>query len=414
MTTTPKPKTKATCSCCNKTIDVNVAKDGSAKTPFSWKVLCGKLYCKSCKKANFVLRAISLPVSGPIDAEWKDIGPLFKRGWGDATKLGNFYLRELAKADKITADEKLPPYQKIDLYKIGRNVVPEFTPTSVVSVSNSAVALYVKNRSLIARGQTSLPTFRYPTPIPIPAAAWKPEFLNETDQVPVVSLPLYGQRIRLKLRAGNGFRRNIDIFKKIVNGEIQTGEIEIVRQTANRGDHRTLLADREPGGGQKKLSNVMIKIPVWLPKREQTNEEKKMFVTTDLKSFWIGSLYDKECWRLNADHVRRWVRLNCISNSRLSDDQKAERGQNVMVKNFRSKKSQKFHNRMHTWLHTAASILANFADRKHVTEIVYSDDEKGYFESFPWFNLKTILNQKLEILGVKLTDVSKVEVCEDL
>ena len=52
-------------------------------------------------------------------------------------------------------------------------------------------------------------------------------------------------------------------------------------------------------------------------------------------------------------------------------------------------------------------MLAAFAERRQVAEVIYDDKNTSYFSEFPYFKLRQLLEQKLEDLGIRLRSVTE-------
>ena len=74
------------CVECQKSVDTK-----NDRLPMGWKrrPKDDAPTCKDCWNARYVLRAITFPVSGPVDAEWKELRETLKEVWATSTEAAN-------------------------------------------------------------------------------------------------------------------------------------------------------------------------------------------------------------------------------------------------------------------------------------------------------------------------------------
>ena len=92
---------------------------------------------------------------------------------------------------------------------------------------------------------------------------------------------------------------------------------------------------------------------------------------------------------------------------KLSDDTKYEKRwpkrQRLQLASYRESLVAKHHRRVDAWLHQATASLLGYALRRHVTEIIYREDQGHRFNPFPWHRLRTTLSQKALAQGIRFT-----------
>lgn len=340
---------------------------------------------------NKVIRVAILPVAEPVGASWKELGDALHLAWQDSTSLSNWAAVELVKTDaqRKSTDAKLKAMKPVNLYRLGFTTrgfwgvdAWNHCKSSANCVLRRVEKAYRKARfNIIWRASQVVPWFRYPQPYPVHNAEWKAELI---EGKPHVRFNLKGERWLIRLKSGAEFGRQLAIFRQIVNGAKQC-ELTIYRQ-----------------GSQK---HTMVKLACWVPKPE-VKTGHTMLVRTDPNAFWVVEMEGRQPWILNADHVRRWQMAHKTYLQRISEDTKREKRwpRKVMdnINKARDLRCEKNNNRLDSWAHEATAMLAAYATRNGVGEVIYDDSNKDYLPSFPWHTLKTKLKYKLEAAGLAL------------
>ncbi len=376
-----------------------------SRLPRKWKRLDSQPCCPECWHKQFMLRAICLPVAGPVEATWPEFRAVLDDAWAQTTALSNWLMTEMYARDvHRTPDmEKLPPMPNVYLYPEARANFPALPPAAIGSVIHCTRARYRASRfKLLWTSETSLANYRFPTPYPVPAAAWRP-FLAK-DGVPHVSVRLGETRWTLRLRSGAHFRHQLRAFRALVDGSAIATELALYRTKANRSDHRSGHSCRAPGGGDREFYRTMCKMTVWLRREESpVVREGVLYVGTADDCFWQATTLDgSKTWKLNADHVRRWELQHRQRNTRLREDRQA------LPPLGRSRRSgqastNKHKRRVTTFCHVAAAELARFADKHRISEVIYDDSVSTYLQDFPWHMARGFLQDKLDALGIKFS-----------
>lgn len=76
--------TSLVCAHCGTTRDALAGAKGP-RLPRGWKRLPDGLTCPTCVEAGWVLRAHTIPIAGPVDAEWSTLRPALKEGFAAVT-----------------------------------------------------------------------------------------------------------------------------------------------------------------------------------------------------------------------------------------------------------------------------------------------------------------------------------------
>ena len=418
------------CSGCQAEHKVKKTAKGE-RIPQGWKRHGDSVYCRACWKKAYRLRAVAFPVAEVLGASWQDLDKALKLSWGLSTHLSNWAITELAKADVVRSprSEKLDPMPKINLYRLWQEHAErpywQGAAQSANSILHTVEAIYRKKRyDLVWRNAISLDNFRYPRPYPVHNQAWRAAYREYTgkdgsvSKVPTISVPLAGRRFTLRLAGGSRRYHQLKAFGQIVRGEAITGELAIYRMRASGGDHRASISERPNGGGARVTYRIMVKLVAWLPRTVvQAKRQGSLEVRTASNSLWLTFNEDAQrSWTLHVDHMRRRIAAYRNQLQRLADDTKAE----LRMPSWQKRQmldrinvlKERQHHRLSTFCHTAARMLADYAARCEIAELIYFDDNRKYFKEFPWQRLRLLLEDKLDEHGIlfvyrKTTDGSQ-------
>jgi hypothetical protein len=130
--TIPPPQT-LTCTKCNRE-----HKATGKRLPRGWKRWRGDLYCDQCRDSMFVLRAVSIPIAEPLDADWKQLRTALKLMWRETTQACNWIVTELFARDvrRKPGDEKMPAMERSD----GAHAAIHFCAATTNELANSLIA----------------------------------------------------------------------------------------------------------------------------------------------------------------------------------------------------------------------------------------------------------------------------------
>jgi hypothetical protein len=386
------------CSICSKELATS-----SERIPTGWKRRPDGIYCTDCWRARYVLRAVTIPVVGPVGNEWPEFREAMRQGWGRATEASNWMLSELFTRDvRRTPDmDKLPTMPKIYLYPEARKLFPELPSQTLASMENAIKSKYRKTRyKLLWTNEVSLPNYCYPSPFVVPNQGWSA--IYGPENVPLVQFRLAGNRWTLRLRGGHQYRRPLKSFAQIVSGLAVSGELAIYRQRANGNDHRNGMSDRG-ASGQHAHYRVMCKMAAWLPRDvDPLPREGVLFVTTADDALLVAlNAKNERLWTINADHVLRWSAENRRRNQRRSEDRKMEvRGAGHMDSSG-ERHSLKYRRRMKTACDQFAAQVVNYAKRWKFAAVRAIAADSEYAPDFTWFALWQAIEQRCNHHGIE-------------
>ena len=389
-----------TCSLCGASKDMT-----TDRVPMGWKwdaTNREKLTCSSCWQQGHVLRAITFPVAGPVDATWDDLRTALADAWQRATALSNWGVQELMKADVTRTSEmaKLPKMPDIQLYALRKGQFDGWSQSAAAILRAITQKYRARRFERIWLGETSLPNMRFPQPFPMHNAAWKASYDDGGRPLVTVKLPM-GQFV-LRLRGGNEFRRQLTAFRQIVDGRAVQGELALYRQRVNSGDHRSGSQERDEGG-QKFATRIMCKMVAWLPRESQKQGTGTLLVTTAADAMLVAiNAKDEKLFTINGDHVRRWTIAHQAQLQRWSDDSKMEvRRGSVPFASRREAACDKFNRRMDTAVREMAAQVVNYAARRRFAVVRWIKGEAKFVESCRWSALVDRMQTKCNELGIE-------------
>lgn len=366
------------------------------------------------------MRAITVPIAGPVvdggqesqNEAWKRLRESIKIAFRGATRASNWMVRELAKAEEPrSADQKkLGKMPQVYLYPGARALVPELATSTVVALCNSVEQRYRARRfQAIWLCAESLPNYRYPAPVPFRPSSWR--MIELPGGAIGVNVTMGTQstdtleRWVLRLRGGAGFRRQWAALRMLLDGRAEACELVLMEKSAQKNDRRSGGNGRSSGGGQKRYSNLMAKIVMWMPRQERKKRSGVVSVRTQTDAFWSYRVGDEEERYLYADHIKNWIGEYRRRLDRSEHDLKHEKRWPRKVREqaiaARDAWMQKHHHRLDTFIHQATSMLTGYAARLGVAQVIYDDGEHGFVESFPWHMLKEKLKYKLDEHGIE-------------
>jgi hypothetical protein len=317
-----------------------------------------------------------------------------------AAQVGTWAMRELAKADNgevqrtkgddgKTKIKLAKPEPSKHLYGMARELAPDLDSQSVGSVLQRARKKYAETRwDQRVLLKISLPKFGFPSPVPIPQKETKVSF-DDNDQL-WLSVRISGTRFNLRLACGRDHHRQRAAIRKGLAGEARFGEV-------------TLTGKADESG---KLSEIKARFAV-----EMQNEKRErtavLRVATAKDRLWTVLLEGRDqTWNLNEDQIKNIVFAHRNRVQRLADDDKFERRhsrkKNGGIKAVRERIAEKYANRMSDFCHKAAAMLVGFAVRNHVGCIEYHERAERFVTEFPWFKLRSFVEQKATQNGISV------------
>ena len=237
-----------------------------ARLPQGWKRRGLAVYCATCWRKLFVLRAVTIPVVSPLSCSWDDFGSRLRLQWQLVTQASNWIMTELYARDDRSRDKgKLQPMPRVYLYPETRRMFPSIPSPTAVALENAIGKKYrAKRFDVVWACRASLPTFRYPTPFPVPNERWS---VRLEDDCPIVSARIADERIEFRLRSGHQFHRQMAAVKQIITGEAKQGEMALYRQG----------------------KSVMCKMVAWLPRvTDASQRDGVLYVRTAAEVRWLS------------------------------------------------------------------------------------------------------------------------------
>ena len=361
------------------------------------------------------MRTLVLAVTKPLDMTWADLKPMLEGAWKQSTQLSNAIVTKLALEEPERTSEmtRLPKAPTPYLYPWARKQFPDLDLQSVNALIHTVQSTYNRFRiDVFWRRSRSLPQYRYPTPAPFPGQSSRLEWLSESNHVPVVTIRLGGERVRLQLAAHHqkDFKKDLS---RIISGEAKFCSGSIYRKVSH-GSHRKAIVSRKPGGGQRIHSQVFVKLTAWFPTPEMEGPPKRrhLRIATGDDFFLTASLTGRDKWTLNAQHVKRWIVSHFDRLRRLADDLKYERRQTskhrLPINEYRVKLTDKHHRRIASFLkQTCAEVLA-YALRNACRKIIWDRSQTGFLPSFPWYELEAMIEARAEEHGIAFERLMEV------
>jgi hypothetical protein len=379
-------KQSIVCSACGTGRESPTANSGKPRTPRGWKVIGEKIYCPKCKGSEYVIRAVSLPVAA---CDWDTIRPLLRKTWPAVRDCSNWLLTQYYASDTLASAvraPKLPLWKVPYLYPAARTAFPDIDPSTLVAILNTVSAKYKALRFDMWRGAASLPVYRS-SPLPLNAQAWKLAYDAEHNEWRF-SFRFSGQWHELILRRDAKFFRQHASLRLVISGAAEAGEAALY----------------ESG------KEVMLKIAGWFQRGQAKDAAGVVKARTAADAFLIAT-NGEQIWRLNADHVQRWIVGAQAQQQRLREDLKAERrfpkpmrAGIVEQQHFVSEQRRR---RLDSWMHEAAAQLIGWTQRQHCAKLVWDDSYRSMFPSFPWFVFAQRIGDKCKMASIEFVQASE-------
>src|SRR5579864_8435978 len=134
------------------------------RLPRGWKRLGETVYCDGCWRKRYLLRAVIIPVAGPVDGSWDQLREGLRKMWRMTTQASNWMVTELFTHDakRAPGDAKMPPMARQYLYPEARKRFPDLPSQSIAALEQAVQSKYRAFRyQTIWTCERSLPTFRY-------------------------------------------------------------------------------------------------------------------------------------------------------------------------------------------------------------------------------------------------------------
>jgi len=350
------------------------------RMPTGWKRKGETVYCPVCWRKRYILRSITIAVAAPETGSWEELRTALRAMWIQTTQLSNWILTELYARDvQRSGVEKMPPMKPVYLYPEIRARFPALPSQTCAALEKAVTAKYrAKRYEVVWTCASALPTHRYPTPFPVPNQAWS--IAMERDQ-PVVTLPVGGERVQLRLRGGTRYRRQLDSVRHIVAGGAEKGQLDIYPQG----------------------KDILCKIVAWMPRRgsEEKVPDNVLVVRSTAGSLIVAlNAEDGNLWTYNADHVRRWSAEHRKQLQRWAEDSKAEHRPVPPFAERRALAALRYRRRMATTCNQIATMIAGYAVRRKFSGVRYDDRTRDFCPDFTWAALACKISEKCDEAGI--------------
>jgi hypothetical protein len=369
-----------------------------SRLPHKWKRLEEATYCQLCWRERYVLRTIAMPVVEPLGDGWQGFQATLRSSWAQVTEAANWMMTELYAHDVQRHDEaKMPAMRRLYLYPEARRRFPGLAPQTVASLEQTTQAEYRAARyQVIWTHAASLPTHRYPVPVPVHNQSWRATI---TDDRPVVRVRLGERWWALRLKGGPRFRRQLTGFRQMVSGEAIRGQLALYRRRAHEGP----IADR-PLGDQHVSYAVVCKMAAWLPRHPQEgirSSERILEVRTATDALLVAFDGGHEAvWQYHGDHLRRWSAEHRRSLLRLADDQKTGQWPLAPFADRRAAAVLKYRNRLRSAVQEASAQVVGYAARRKFGVLKYDDAVRGFCADLPFAALRERIRTKCDEVGL--------------
>lgn len=389
----------ASCSSCGIERPSKPTRSGDAALPRGWKRHAGAPFCSTCWGERFALRAITVPVAGPVGRTWEELRASLKVAFVASTAAANVVVQSLAREDvvRVPGMERLPSCPTPYLYPVVREAVPDLDPQSATAIIRAIEGKYRAIRYDVLWMRTAAwPAYRYPQPYPVHNQAWSLSI--EDGGALLLSVRFQGERWTLRLRGGPGFRRQRRALESVMAGDSLQGEATLYEVGSRPGDHR-------PNGSGR--SRLMAKLVLWMPKREARESSGSMLVEGTPDEFLAASIGEGVRWVINGDHIRTQVVGYDRARKRRAEDLKHEKRwptkrREAWLRAGREAARRQQH-RLSTYCHEVSLMVAERARRAGVAEIVMDLSRARFVQPFPWHLLQEMLGYKAKERGIVLT-----------
>jgi hypothetical protein len=410
-------KPTLTCAVTGEVAETTLNADDSPKLPRGWKSLGERYFSAEGMKQAFVLRSITLPVASvllettekavlrqqkkePEASLWsvehcKEGWTAFRQAlavsWREVTQTCNWLMTRLALLDcedllpgKKAGQWKLPPFPNTAaIYKEAVAKFPELYCGSASSLVQKVLARYKQSRFAVRiRWSESLPNYRYPCPLPLRGQNLDLS-LNEQRQ-PFVRTNIAKKRFLIRLRNGRDFERQMSLLSRVVKGELLSGEGNL-----REGRDATLFG-----------------LAVWCP-RKTGERDNVLEVRTAPDHLLVAQLGDRPLVVFNEDQLKRWQAEHQNYRQRFAPDLKFEKRYPAAVRQQMLAALQvrcdRHLRRVHDRLHKVTASVANYAQRNRVAHVVYDDRCRDYVSHFPYYQMQSLLTEKLAAYGITLS-----------
>jgi hypothetical protein len=374
------------------------------RLPRGWKRFGESSYCPRCIESGFSLVSLRLPIvsvheenSDDTKAGWESFRKSSWSAWSDATRYANACVTHYALCestiDLIPTPEgprlpKIPPETQ-NLWRrecyAKREPFTGIDATSAAAISLEAWSTWRKVRwDVRVTNKKSLPSYRYPFPVPIPAqsARW-----NVADGNGYVKCRIRIASVPYMVRVGAGnkmqYTRNLAAVRDAIASDM-TREVALI--------------DRDGA--------PWLAVSAYRKKRNNSIEtDRVMTVKVGGGSLFRAVIADSEkVWALNCDDFLPRIEAYERARQRRSEDRKFERRRGFHRARYGAMsedRTQRQHDWVSTQLHRRSRELVDFAARNRCGKI--SIDASERISGMPLFRLLEMVRQKASEHAIVVT-----------
>ena len=384
------------CSTCSTTRTGTRTSAGNLRTPKGWKSVTGGLLCPACLSARYLHRSLTIPIAGPVDGSWAELGAALRAQWAMTTAASNWLARELYVRDvrRQPSDTRLGPMPTWYCYPEMRAQFPSVSPINLTSLIQMVTATYRRHRiALLWQGGRQLATYRYPVPIPINEQVWQ---IEHTDGGAwIVSIRLGDAWWRLRLRGGREFAIHLQRLTQLHAGTALRGAASLRRHVAHTGDART---------GPSADVRVLVTIAGWFPRVAINATGTTWHVSTGPSALLTARTHGQgEVWCGLGDRVRQTIAAHAVQDRRDAATLAVVRRwvpvERRAIGEQRKTRAGRSARAVRTQLQQLCAALTGAAHRAGVTTIQY-DDQDDTFGPLPWYRLRQLLQSACETRGI--------------
>lgn len=251
------------------------------------------------------------------------------------------------------------------------------------NIKQDVKSKYEKYRGKIRCGMSAVPLFKsYPWPLTF--GTQLRNFTDKDGRIEATIVLCSGKTYRVVIKQGKGWARQMKILKYcIANNLIGTSKILLSK------DHVAIL-------------RVACRVPA--EQRRELNGELEVRTAIDKFAYALKDDSDVP-FVINGDDLRRWLAERGRRYQRLREDRKADRVVRRRVNEQLKFLSQTFQNRIHTFLHQTSAAIVNHAKRRRYAKLTFNSCVRSYVPSFPWYEFKTMLENKCSLAGIEFVHV---------
>jgi hypothetical protein len=377
------------------------------RLPHQWKRTGEATYCPACLQQQYLIRTIALPVVEPIDATWADFRAALTEAWAQVTAAANWMVTELYARDiQRQGQARMPPMPRVYLYPEARRLFPGLAPLTVASLEHTTQAVYRAARYHVIWTRTrSLPTYRYPMPLPLHTQLWRPTRVHKR---PVVRVRIGDHWWALRLKGGPRCHRQVTAYAQILAGEAIAGELALYRRRAHDGP---LVA--RPNGMQRTAYTVACKMVAWLPRTSQDvlgPAVGLLRVQTGPDALLVALDPQDGRWRYHGDQIRRWSAEFRKTRQHFAQDQHEAHGSTPAFADRRTAMALKYQRRMQSAVREATAHLIAYARRRRCGRLQYDDSVRTFCPEFPFAALREWLRTQCDRAGIAFESATETPV----